>query len=186
MRLLRRTILFGGVVIAAMVMAAVPASAHECFNASRADQANAAIAKHSHGWFDIQTSQFLAIFVVSCVQDSSQPGCPPTPPTVTSPDDVSYIQNATFDQLLGEIFGFVQPQSQAVADVMTFTTEVASIANTCFAVPTHYLTLNNATAGGGAPAKNATNGKGIDHFPDLYSDQLFTSYVAAFTGVPAC
>ena len=42
------------------------------------------------------------------------------------------------------------------------------------------MTLNNATAAGGAvnSKQNITaNGKGIDHFPDLYGDQLVTAYL---------
>ena len=57
-------------------------------------------------------------------------------------------------------------------------------------VPTHYLTLNNASAAGGAPAKVVTNGKGIDHFPDVYGDQLIGSFFGVYCGMvpadPAC
>lgn len=183
MKLVRRTLAFGGVVVAALVMAALPASAHECFNASRAAQADAAIAAHSHGWFDIQTSQLLGIFVVSCVQVPSS-DCPPTPPNLTA-GDITYIQTTSFDQLLGELFGFA-PQSTAIADVLAFTDQVATMANTCFGVPLHYLTLNNATAAGGAPAKVTTDGKGIDHFPDVYGEQLFASYFQVLTGQTGC
>ena len=49
-------------------------------------------------------------------------------------------------------------------------------------VPTHYLTLAHATAAGGAPSKVATNGKGIDHFPDVYGGQLFAAYVSVYCG----
>jgi hypothetical protein len=171
-----------GAGLLSLALVAGPAGAHECFNVNRAAQADAVIAQHSHGWFDIQTSQLLAIFVTSCVQQPAE-GCPPTPPTLTSAD-ITYLQSTSFDQLLGEIFGFA-PRSTAVTDVMTFTDQVAAIAAGC-GVPTHYLTLNNASAAGGAPSKITTDGKGIDHFPDVYSAQLFAAFVQALGGPAAC
>jgi hypothetical protein len=182
MRIASRAATIVGAGLLLLVLLAGPASAHECFNASRSAQAEAAIAKHSHGWFDIQTSQLLAIFVTSCTQQPG-PDCPPTPPTLTSAD-VAYLQSTSFDQILGEIFGAV-PRSTAVTNLMTFTDQVATIAGGC-GVPTHYLTLNNATAAGGAPAKVVTNGKGIDHFPDVYGAQLFAAYGQALGGPAAC
>src|SRR5262245_26994823 len=93
------------------------ASAHECFNASRSDRANAVIAQHSHGWFDIHTSQVVAILVLSCAQ---QPGsdCPPPPPI--SADDLAALHSGPFEQLVGEILGFI-PASPAVSDLLAFT-----------------------------------------------------------------
>jgi hypothetical protein len=33
---------------------------------------------------------------------------------------------------------------------------------------------------GGAPEKVVTNGKGVEHFPDLYGDQLLQAYGTVF------
>jgi hypothetical protein len=184
MKSVRRIVMCGGVVVAALILAAVPASAHECLNSSRTAKANEMIAAHSKGWFDIQTSQLLGIFIISCIEQPSS-DCPPIPSQITAADQTA-IQQGDFEELLGELFGFVTPTSQAITDVLAFTNAVASVANTCFDVPLHYLTLNNATAAGGAPAKVTTNGKGIDHFPDLYNDQLFASYLQVYTGQPGC
>jgi hypothetical protein len=182
MRTLRRIVLLGGASVASVALAVAPVSAHECFNASRSDRANTVIAQHSHGWFDIQTSQFIAILVASCVQGPG-PDCPPTPPSLT-PDDVAYLQTTNFEQIIGEIFGFA-PRSTAVTDLLAFTGQVATIAGGC-GVPTHFLTLSNATAAGGAPSKVVTNHKGIDHFPDVYGQQLLAAYTQALGGPPAC
>jgi hypothetical protein len=35
---------------------------------------------------------------------------------------------------------------------------------------------------GGAPGKVVTNGKGVEHFPDVYIDQLLAGYSAALGG----
>jgi hypothetical protein len=182
MRIAKRAAVIVGGATLALALVAGPASAHECFNVSRSAQADSAIAKNSHGWFDIQTTQFLAIFVASCVQQPSS-DCPPTPPTLTDAD-IAYLQSTPFDQIIGEIFGFA-PRSTAVTDLLTFTDQVATITAGC-GVPTHYLTLNNASAAGGAPAKNVTNGKGIDHFPDVYGAQLQAAYGEALGGPSAC
>src|SRR5438552_3093656 len=107
MKTLRRIMLLGGVGVIAVALAAGPASAHECFNASRPDQANSVIAQHSHGWFDIQTSQLVAFLVASCIQQPG-PDCPPTPPSLSA-DDVAYLQSTPFDQIAGEILGFAPP-----------------------------------------------------------------------------
>jgi len=160
-----------------------PSLAHECMNASRAARANDVIGQHSHGWFDIQTSQIMAILVVSCFQ---QPGgdCPPPPPL--SGADISAIQGGNFEELVGEILGFI-PRSPAITNLMAFTDQVAHEAS-CLGVPTHYLTLNNATAAGGAD-KNAgnvlVNGKGIDHFPEVYGAQLGAAYGTVLGGGPS-
>jgi hypothetical protein len=167
-----------GVCVSGIALAAGPAAAHECFNASRSDQANAEIAAHSNGWFDIQTSQLVAILVSGCIQAPS-PNCPPTDAIPgLSANDLAYIQNPAND-VVGEILGFVQPRSQAVTDLMTFTSQVAVDAATC-GVPMDYLTKPNSTAAGGAPTKVVTNGTGIDHFPDVYNAQLIAAYTAVY------
>ena len=168
--------------VAAVTLASFsgPSLAHECMNASRAARANDVIAQHSHGWFDIQTSQIMAILVVSCLQQPSG-DCPPPPPL--SGPDAAAIQGGNFEELVGEIFGFI-PRSTAITDLMAFTDRVAHEA-ACLGVPTHYLTLSNATAGAGAE-KNAgqvlADGKGIDHFPAVYGQQLGTAYFTVVSG----
>jgi hypothetical protein len=77
------------------------------------------------------------------------------------------------------------PRSDAVKEVFVFTDEVAAIAAGC-GVPTHFLSLANATAAGGAPNKVVTNGKGIEHFVDVYGDQLGAAFFQALLGSPAC
>ena len=163
-------------------MAAGPAAAHECFNASRSAQADSEIAAHSHGWFDIQTSQISGILVASCIQ-SGDVGCPIDTSLLTQGPlnwltlgDVAYIQT---NDVISEILGFAPP-SPATTDLLAFTQVMAGEA-ACNGVPTHYLNLANATAAGGAPQKVTTNQKGIDHFPDLYGDQLVAAYNYALT-----
>ena len=60
------------------------AFAHECFNASRSAQADQMIALRSHGHFDLQTSQFYALFLGTPCDPTSGP-CPqrraPSPDT---------------------------------------------------------------------------------------------------------
>ena len=168
-----------------MVSATGLASAHECFNASRSARANDMIAQHSHGWFDIHVSQLMAILVVSCIQQPSG-DCPPPPPL--SPADMAALQSGNFETLVAEILGFAPP-SPAVTNLLAFTTQVEAEA-ACLGVPTHYMTLAHATAAGGAD-KNAgkvvDNGKGIEHFPEVYGQQLFTAYLTVLThGPSAC
>jgi hypothetical protein len=170
-----------GIGLLAIALAS-PASAHECFNTSRVDRANTVIAEHAHGWVDVQTSSFLGIFYVSCILTPGQ-DCGPTPPTLTTAD-LAYLQATSFDQLIGELLGFA-PRSTAVSDLITFTDEVVVIANGC-GVPTHFLTLSNAAAAGGAPNKVVTDGRGIDHFPDVYGDQLAAAIFLFFGGPAAC
>jgi hypothetical protein len=161
----------------------VPSLAHECINAGRAAAANDMIAQHSHGWFDIQTSQIMAILLVSCFQQPNG-DCPPPPPL--SAGDVSAIQGGNFEELVGEILGFI-PRGPAISDLIAFTDQVAQEAS-CLGVPTHYLTLAHATAGGGAEdkvGKVLADGKGIDHFPEVYGQQLGTAYGTVLSGGPS-
>jgi hypothetical protein len=171
----------------ALLVAALPATAHECFNTQRAAQAEAMIAQHSHGWFDIQTWQLFALFVgTPCDSD-----CAPVPPTVQPLLDAETSGDLSPDTVVGVIFG--APESslgdQSLQDafdaLVAFTHDVADAAAE-LGVPTHYLTLAHATAAGGAPEKVATDGKGIDHFPDVYGDRLFQAYLSVFcTDFPA-
>jgi hypothetical protein len=164
------------------------ADAHECFNVSRAPQADAQIAAHSHGWFDIQTWQLLSIFDGQC--DPSQGPCGPVIPGTEA------LSSVDFETLIGVILGFAPPAalgSQEAIDAWgvleSFNKQVADAA-ALLGVPTHYLTLSNASAAGGAPGKVVTNGKGIDHFPDVYGAELmnalFTVFCADFPDNAAC
>jgi hypothetical protein len=177
-RAIRRLSITVVAAVAVMGLLASQADAHECFNASRSSQANAQIAAHSHGWFDIQTWQLLSIFDGQC--DPSQGSCTPAIPGTEA------LAGVDPNTLIGVILGFAPPAalgSQAAIDAFNvleaFNKQVADAA-ALLGVPTHYVTLNNATAAGGAPGKVTTNGKGIDHFPDLYGGQLMSSFIAVF------
>jgi hypothetical protein len=50
----------------------------------------------------------------------------------------------------------------------------------CLGVPTHYVTNSKATMAGGAPEKVVTNGKGVEHFPDVYGEQLLQASGTVF------
>jgi hypothetical protein len=165
---------------AALALAAGPALAHECFNVSRAQQADAQIAAHSHGWFDIQTWQFIALGASSACD--AEP-CPPPPPGTDA--------LATIDPelLTGAILGFVDPTQVTSPDQLTafhtlvaFSQQVAAVA-AADGVPSHYLTLANATAAGGAEHSGqgvTSDGHGIDHVPDVYGAQLTAAYLARY------
>src|SRR5207248_5986866 len=86
----------------ALALFAGTASAHECYNTQRSAQANSVIAKHSHGWFDIQTWQLLALFVgTPCDVD-----CAPTPPGVQPLLDAQTSLHLNPETVIGVIFGF--------------------------------------------------------------------------------
>ena len=163
----------------AVLMTAVPAQAHECFNTQRSAQAAASIAAHSHGWFDIQVWQLLGIFTGTPCDPSSGP-CLPVP------SQFSDITAADPETLIGVILGFAPPAALGPAAAAEFPAWVAFLqsaqaAAAALGVPTHYLTLNNATAAGGAgnsPQGVTSNGKGIDHFPDVYGAQLVQAYLS--------
>ena len=179
---------------AAVALTAGPASAHECFNTQRSAQADSVIAQHSHGWFDIQTWQLLGIFIGSPC-DPSSGGCAPVPSDVQPLIDAQLSGEVSFDAVIGSLLGFADPTQvftpdqlaaydALVAYVQTIATDAA-----CLGVPTHYLTLVHATAAGGAvhsPNNITANGKGIDHFPDVYGAQLFQAVGTVFeTGTAA-
>jgi len=173
----------GMTVVSALTMVALTiglASAHECFNASRSARANSVIAQHAHGWFDIQTAQFLAIGIVSCLQQPAG-DCPPTPPL--SSGDLTSLQTGDFDALVGEILGFA-PAEPAVTNLLAFTSQVEHEA-ACLGVPTHFLTLANATGAGGTERRDTrvtADGTGIDHFPEVYGEQLYTAFATVLQG----
>ena len=178
----RRVGLLGAVAIVAMTTAGI-AHAHECFNASRPERANAIIAQHSHGWFDFQTSQFLAIGLLSCIQSPGS-DCPPAPP-LAGPD-LDALHSGNFDALVAQILGFA-PAGPAVTNLLAFTSRVANEA-ACLGVPTHFLTLVHATAAGGAEKHGGdglSDGRGIDHFPEVYGDRLTTAFVTVVQHLPS-
>lgn len=192
LRLVRRCVTTTIASMAVVGLLASQAGAHECFNTSRSAMAEQQIAAHSHGWFDIQTWQLLAIFDGLPCDPSSGPCTPAIPGTEA-------LSSVDPGLLIGVILGFAPPAalgSQAAIDafgvLVSFNQAVADQAAQS-GVPTHYLTLNNATAGGGAgnsPRGVTTDGKGIDHFPDVYGNQLFAAFFAVyctdFPASPAC
>jgi hypothetical protein len=178
---LRKKLAVAAVVSGVALLAATPALAHECFNTQRSDQANAMIAQHSHGWFDIQTWQLLGIFTGAC--DPTAGECLPVPPQFS---ELAAFGTANPEALIGVILGFAPPAALPPAVAAEFPAWVSFLQSAAAAaaqdgVPTHYLTLGNATAAGGAvnsPKNITANGKGIDHFPDVYGDQLITAYLS--------
>lgn len=178
---LRKWLTIGAAAVSIGLLASAPAWAHECFNTQRSAQADASIAKHSHGWFDIQTWQLYGIFTGAC--DPSSGGCLPVPAQF---NDIVAFGASDPETLIGVVLGFapVQALPQAAAaeypDWVSFL-QSAQAAAAALGVPTHYLTLNNATAAGGSGAAkngNTANGKGIDHFPDVYGNQLVQAYLS--------
>jgi len=181
-RFVHRCLFTGIAAFTAVGLLASQADAHECYNASRSAQADASIAAHSHGWFDIQTWQLLSIFDGTACDPSGGPCTPVIPGTEA-------LQSLDPELVIGVILGFAPPQALGSADAVTaFNTLVAfnkAVVAQATGVPTHYLTLANATAAGGASNSKqpvTTNGKGIDHFPDTYGAQLFTAFFQVFCG----
>lgn len=177
---LRKKLAVAAVVTGVALLAATPALAHECFNTQRGDQANAMIAQHSHGWFDIQTWQLIGIFTGTC--DPSTGQCLPVPQQFS---DVAAFGASNPETLIGVLLGFAPPAAlgAAAADYPGWVSflQSAAAAAAQLGVPTHYLTLSNATAAGGAvnsPNNVTANGKGIDHFPDVYGNQLVAAYLS--------
>src|SRR5437879_7799831 len=136
-------------VVSVGLVAAVPAFAHECFNTQRSAQADAAIAPHSHGWFDINTWQLYGIFTGAC--DPSSGGCLPVPSQFS---DITAFGASNPETLIGVILGFAPVQALPAAAGAEFSDWVAFLQSAQAAaaglgVPTHYLTLSNSTAAGG-------------------------------------
>src|SRR5918911_749842 len=91
-------------VMACALVATAPAWAHECFNTQRSAQADAVIAQHSHGWFDIQTWQLYGIITGTC--DPASGGGLPVPAQFA---DVQAFGAANPEALIGVILGFAPP-----------------------------------------------------------------------------
>lgn len=157
------------------------AFAHECFNASRSAQANAMVAEHSHGHFDFQTWQLFGLFLGTPCDPASGP-CPPIPANVQPLIDAQTSGALDTETVIGVILGFApesalgSTQLMDAYDALVALSQLAATDAACLGVPTHFLTSANATMAGGAPEKVVTNGKGIDHFPDVYGNQLFQAY----------
>jgi hypothetical protein len=157
------------------------AFAHECFNASRSAQADQMIALRSHGHFDLQTSQFYALFLGTPCDPTSGP-CPPVPGDVQPLIDAQTSGALDPNTVVGVILGFAPESALGSPEVISAyeaLVDLSSLAATdaaCLGVPTHYVTNSNSTMAGGAPEKVVTDGKGVEHFPDLYGGQLLQAY----------
>jgi hypothetical protein len=157
------------------------AFAHECFNASRSAQADQMIALRSNGHFDLLTSQFYALFLgTPC--DPASGECPPIPADVQPLIDAQTGGALDPNTVVGVILGFApesalgSPEVISAYDALVDLSGLAAADAACLGVPTHYVTNSNSTMAGGAPEKVVTNGKGVEHFPDVYGEQLLQAY----------
>jgi hypothetical protein len=157
------------------------AFAHECFNASRSARADQMIAMHSAGHFDLQTSQFYALFLGTPCDPTSGP-CLPVPADVQPLIDAETSGALDPDTVVGVILGFAPESALGSPEVIGAYEALANLSGlaaadaACLGVPTHYVTNSNSTMAGGAPEKVVTNGKGVEHFPDVYGEQLLQAY----------
>lgn len=172
-------------VVALFGLTAGAAFAHECFNASRSAQADQMIAQHSNGHFDLQTSQLYALFLGTPCDPASGP-CPPVPAVVQPLIDAQTSGALDPDTVVGVILGFApesalgSPEVISAYEALVNLSESAATDAACLGVPTHYVTNSNSTMAGGAPEKVVTNGKGVEHFPDVYGEQLLQAYGTVF------
>lgn len=161
------------------------AFAHECYNASRSAQADQMIALHSKGHYDLQTSQLYALFLGTPCDPTSGP-CPPVPADVQPLLDAETSGALNPNTVVGVVLGFApenalgSPEVVSAYEALVNLTELAATDAACLGVPTHYVTNANSTMAGGAPEKVVTNGKGVEHFPDVYGEQLLQAYGTVF------
>jgi hypothetical protein len=161
------------------------AFAHECFNASRSAQADQMLAQHSNGHFDFQTWQLYALFAGTPCDPTGGP-CLPVPSDVQPLIDAQTSGALDPNTVVGVILGFAPESALGSADViqaydaLVAFSGLAATDAACLGVPTHYITNSNSTMAGGAPEKVVTNGKGVEHFPDVYGQQLFQAYGTVF------
>lgn len=188
MKGIRRFLAGAAVSVGLIGFTASPAFAHECFNASRSAQADAQIGQHSGGHFDIQTWQLLGIFIGTPCNPSGGT-CPPVPANVQPLIDAQTSQALDTNTVIGVLLGFAPESalgsSTVVINAFNALVSLVQLAATdavCLDVPTDYVTNTNATMAGGAPEKVVTNGKGVEHFPDVYGAQLQQAYGAALGG----
>lgn len=159
------------------------AFAHECFNASRSAQADQQLAAHSNGHYDFQTWQLFALFAGTPCDPTGGP-CLPVPEDVQPLIDAQTSGALDPNLVVGVILGFA-PESalgslSGAYDALVSLSGLAATDAACLGVPTHYITNSNSTMAGGAPNKVVTNGKGVEHFPDVYGQQLFQAYGTVF------
>jgi hypothetical protein len=161
------------------------AFAHECYNASSSARADQMIAQHSKGHYDLQTSQFYALMLGTPCDPASGP-CPPIPADVQPLIDAETSGALDPNTVVGVILGFApesalgSPETISAYDALANLSGLAATDAACLGVPTHYVTLSNATMAGGAPEKVVTDGKGVEHFPDVYGSQLLQAYGTVF------
>jgi hypothetical protein len=157
------------------------AFAHECLNVSRSSQADQMIALHSNGHFDLQTAQFYALFLGTPCDPASGP-CPPLPADVQPLIDAETSGALDPNLVVGVILGFApesalgSPEIVSAYDALIHLSGLAAADAACLGVPTHYVTNSNSTMAAGAPEKVVTDGKGVEHFPDVYGVQLQQAY----------
>jgi len=181
MKVFRRVAAGAAGAVALIGLTAGPAFAHECFNASRSAQADQMIAQHSNGHFDFQTWQLYALFAGTPCDPTSGP-CVPVPPGVQPLIDAQTSGALDPNTVVGVILGFApegalgSPDLISAYQALVAFSGLAATDAACLGVPTHYVTNSNATMAGGAPSKVVTNGKGADHFPDVYANQLMQAY----------
>jgi len=172
-------------VVGLLGLTAGVAFAHECYNASRSAQADQMIAQHSKGHFDLQTSQFYALFLGTPCDPTAGP-CPPIPADVQPLIDAETSGALDPNTVVGVILGFApesalgSPDVISAYDALVSLTGLAATDAACLGVPTHYVTNTNSTMAGGAPEKVVTDGKGVEHFPDVYGSQLLQAYGTVF------
>jgi hypothetical protein len=180
MKVRLRLTVIGAVIVGALAVTSV-AFAHECFNVSRSAQADQMIAQHSKAHYDFQTWQLYGLFLGTPCDPSSGP-CPPIPANVQPLIDAQTNGSLSTDTVIGVLLGFAPKSalgSQANMDAYDALVALSQLSATdaaCLGVPTHYITNMNSTMAGGAPEKVVTNGKGVEHFPDVYGNQLFQAY----------
>lgn len=161
------------------------AFAHECYNASRSAQADQMIALHSNGHFDLQTAQFYSLFLGTPCDPTLGP-CPPVPANVQPLINAQTSGALDPNTVVGVILGFApesalgSPEVISAYEALVNLSGLAATDAACLGVPTHYVTNSNSTMAGGAPEKVVTDGKGVEHFPDVYGSQLLQAYGTVF------
>lgn len=161
------------------------AFAHECYNASRSAQADQMIALHSNGHFDLQTAQFYSLFLGTPCDPTLGP-CPPVPANVQPLINAQTSGALDPNTVVGVILGFApesalgSPEVISAYEALVNLSGLAATDAACLGVPTHYVTNSISTMAGGAPEKVVTDGKGVEHFPDVYGSQLLQAYGTVF------
>lgn len=172
-------------VVGLLGLTAGAAFAHECYNASRSAQADQMIALHSNGHFDLQTAQFYSLFLGTPCDPTLGP-CPPVPANVQPLINAQTSGALDPNTVVGVILGFApesalgSPEVISAYEALVNLSGLAAADAACLGVPTHYVTNSISTMAGGAPEKVVTDGKGVEHFPDVYGSQLLQAYGTVF------